>query len=141
MGTVVLDASVVLGLLDPEDALHRAAARAVRRHRAAGAKLALPASVLAEVLVGAARRGEEELDTRRRQLLAAFGPPLPADEAVAVAAAALRARHRTLRLPDAFVLATAEVAAAQAVLTGDRKWADIDPRTELVLPAEAGAAS
>lgn len=52
MGTVVLDASVVLALLDPQDAFHQAATTAVREHRADGAQVALPASVLAEVLVG-----------------------------------------------------------------------------------------
>lgn len=134
MGTVVLDTSVILALLDPEDALHAAATGAVRRHRSRRATFALPASVLAELLVGAARRSEDELQTRRQQVIAAFGPPVPLDEAVAVTAARIRARHRTLRLPDALVLATAEVAQAETVLAGDRKWPKLDPRVELVSP-------
>lgn len=138
MGTVVLDTSVVLALLDPDDALHAAAAAAVRRHRDRRARFVLPASVLAELLVGAARRGEEELQTRRQQVTAAFGPPVPIDETVAVTAARIGARHRTLRLPDALVLATADVARAESVLAGDKQWPRLDPRVELVGPAGDG---
>jgi hypothetical protein len=65
--------------------------------------------VLAEVLVGVARLGDEGLDQRRSQIVAAFGPSVALDEPVAVSAARRRARHRSLRLPDAVVLATAEV--------------------------------
>jgi hypothetical protein len=135
MGTVVLDTSVLLAVLDPEDALHQAAAEAVRRHHRARAHFVLPASVLAELLVGAARQGDGELDRRRRQVTGVFGPPVPLDEPVAVAAARLRARHRFLRLPDALVLATADVVDAGTVLAGDRQWPRLDPRVELVGPA------
>jgi predicted nucleic acid-binding protein len=134
MGPVVLDTSVLLALLDSEDALHEAAARVVRQHHRARARFVLPASVLAELLVGAARQGGDQLHERRRRVTAAFGPPVPLDEAVAVVAARLRARHRSLRLPDALVLATAEVVQAETVLAGDRKWPRLDPRVELVRP-------
>jgi predicted nucleic acid-binding protein len=132
VGAVVLDASVILALLDPQDALHKAAVRTVREHRADGSRFLLPASVLAEVLVGVARLGEEALDQRRNQIVAAFGPPVALDESVAVSAARLRATHRSLRLPDAIVLATAEVLDAQAVLTGDKRWERLDSRVRLV---------
>lgn len=65
-------------------------------------------------------------------MIATFGSPVPVDEAVAVVAARLRARHRFLRQPDAFVLATADVAAAETVLTADKRWPRLDPRVELV---------
>jgi predicted nucleic acid-binding protein len=132
MGTVVLDASVVLALFDPGDALHAASAAAARRRRNAGDTFLLPASVLAEVLVGAARRNDAELEARRNLAVAAFGPPHPVDEAVAVTAARWRARHRALRVPDALVFATADVASADAVLTGDKRWQGIDPRVEVL---------
>jgi predicted nucleic acid-binding protein len=132
MGTVVLDASVVLALFDPEDALHASASAAARERRAAGDDFLLPASVLAEVLVGAARRGEAELAGRRALAIAAFGPPHPVDEEVAVAAARRRARHRSLRLPDALVIAAADVAGADAVLTGDKRWEGLDPRITVI---------
>ena len=132
MGTVVLDASVVLALFDPEDALHSSASTAVRCRRDAGDEFILPASVLAEVLVGAAKRGDRELASRRALAIAAFGPPRPLDEEVAVAAARRRARHRSLRLPDALVIATADVAGADAVLTGDKRWEGMDPRITVI---------
>ncbi|MGH3273552.1 MAG: PIN domain-containing protein [Streptosporangiaceae bacterium] len=132
MGTVVLDASIVIALFDPQDALHAAASAAARRHRDAADDFLLPASVLAEVLVGAARQGEAELTSRRSAMIAAFGSPYAMDEEVAVAAARRRARHQSLRLPDALVLATADVTAADAVLAGDKRWRGLDPRIELV---------
>jgi predicted nucleic acid-binding protein len=132
MGRVVLDASVILGLFDPEDALHAPSAAVARRRRDAGDRFVMPASVLAEVLVGAARRGGGELELRHRAAVAAFGAPHPLDEEVAVAAARLRAQHPALRLPDALVLATADVIAADAVLTGDKRWQGLGPRIEVV---------
>jgi predicted nucleic acid-binding protein len=136
VGAIVLDASVVLALLDPQDALHEAAIDALRAHRAKKVRFVLPASVFAEVLVGVARLGDEALDQRRNQIVAAFGPPVALDEPVAVAAARLRAKHRSLRLPDAVVLATAQVLDAQAVLTGDKRWDRIDSRVRLVHPRD-----
>jgi predicted nucleic acid-binding protein len=53
---IVLDASVLIALLDPNDALHTAARAAPARH--AGDDLKLPASAYAETLVGPARRGQ-----------------------------------------------------------------------------------
>jgi predicted nucleic acid-binding protein len=135
VGTVVLDASVVLALLDPQDALHQAASTVLREHRAEGARFALPASVLAEVLVGVARIGDQALEERRGRIVAAFGPPVVLDESVAVHAARLRATHRSLRLPDAVVLATAQVLDATAVLTGDKQWHKVDSRVRLIGPA------
>lgn len=135
MGTVVLDASIVLALFDPQDSLHVPASAAARRRRDAGDQFLLPASVLAEVLVGAARRGDGELATRRALATAAFGPPYQINEEVAVAAARRRARHRSLRLPDALVLATADVAEADAVITGDKRWQGVDPRVEVIKQA------
>ncbi|WP_380168138.1 PIN domain-containing protein [Jannaschia sp. R86511] len=131
MGAVVLDASVVIALLDPADALHTAAALAVSAARDDKADFVLPASVLAEVLVGAV--ADEDVDRVRTLVLDAFGPVRPLDERVAVAAAARRARHPGLRLPDALVLATADVDDADAVLTGDRRWPPLDERVRLVV--------
>ena len=41
---------------------------------------------------------------------------------IAAQAAGLRARHRSLKLPDALVLATAEQSRADQLITTDRKW-------------------
>jgi predicted nucleic acid-binding protein len=132
MAPVVVDSSVILGLFDPQDALHAVATMAVRSARDAGHAFVLPASVLAEVLVGAARRGTAELELRHLQVIKAFGSPHGIDERTAVVAAAWRARHASLRLPDALVLATADIVGADAVLTGDKRWSGLDPRLRVV---------
>lgn len=80
--------------------------------------------------MGAASRGD--LDDILRLATDAFGPVRPLDEEVAVAAARRRARHPRLRLPDALVLATADVEDADTVLTGDRRWAALDHRVVIV---------
>jgi predicted nucleic acid-binding protein len=122
----VLDASVVLALLVPTDSHHQLAQAEVRRRRADRADLVLPASVLAEVLVGVYRTDPGRGAARRGQLLAAFRLRV-LDADVADAAARLRAQHPSLRLPDALVLATAEVEDGEA-LTADRRWAGWSPR-------------
>ena len=130
MGTIVLDASVILGLFDDADAHHHAAEIAVRAHHEAGDNFLVPASVAAEVLVGACRQRSEE--QRLRQLHSTFGPLRPIDADVALVAARLRAKHRALRLPDALVLAVAHVDAADVILTADRKWSGYDQRVRLI---------
>jgi predicted nucleic acid-binding protein len=52
---IVLDASVLIALLDPHDALHETATGVLDRH--AGEDLRVPASAYSESLVGPARRG------------------------------------------------------------------------------------
>jgi PIN domain nuclease of toxin-antitoxin system len=131
MGAVVLDSSVVIALFDPEDAHHETAAATARQLRAEGATMIAPATVLAEVLVGSARQGTAAVAQRRAVMAAAFGRPRPIDEDIAVAAAHLRARQPALRLPDALVIATGIVDDA-AVLTADKRWANIDPRIQLI---------
>lgn len=46
----------------------------------------------------------------------------PLDSAVATRAAALRAAHRSLKLPDALVIATAAVVDADHLVTTDHRW-------------------
>ncbi len=60
---------------------------------------------------------------------------VPITVAVADAAAALKAQHRALSLPDALALVVAEVVDADAVWTFDRRWSGVHPR--LVIPASA----
>lgn len=129
MAITVLDASVVIAFLDGEDAHHRAAVEAIDRVR--GQELVLPASAYAEVLVDPWRAGIESVGIVRR-FLEEIGigiEPLTAD--CAARAARLRAAHRSLRLPDALVLATAEAMDAVA-LTADRSWARVSRRARVV---------
>ena len=105
MGSVVLDADVIIGFLDPADAQHARAVRATTPWLSGGHELALSASVYAEILVRPIRRGTDQtvdafLDAARAQVV-------PVDAALARQAAFLRARHESLRLPEALSLAAA----------------------------------
>ncbi len=128
MALIVLDASVLIAHLDPTDALHRRAVVALQT--VAADDLVLPASALAETLVAPARRGRltEVRDAIERMLIRIQ----PLTDAMAQDAARLRAAHRSLRLPDALVIATGNDLDAAAVLTSDRKWARLSPRTRLI---------
>lgn len=132
MGAVVVDASVVLGLLDPRDAHHAAATRAVRTSRSRGDNLVLPASALAEVLVGASRMGPGAVRKTEAFVDAIVDAVHDIDRAVAREAAGLRARHESLRLPDALVLAAGRVMNAVQILTADQRWSDVDKRVQLI---------
>jgi predicted nucleic acid-binding protein len=127
---IVVDASVVIGFLDADDEHHAAATAALD---ACGSDdLVLPATAYAEVLVAPARRGRAALDRVDEALAALAVRVEPVTSAIARSAATLRARHRTLRLPDALVLAATEVLGAARVLTADRAWARISRKVRLV---------
>lgn len=129
MALIALDASVLIALLDPDDPHHQAARIALDAH--ADDDLRIPAHTLAEALVHPVRAGKER---EARRLIAALEIAVdPVDEAVAVAAAKLRARHGSaLRMPDALVLAYADVRKAKHVLTADARWTTWSRRVELV---------
>lgn len=130
MALVVLDASVVIAFLDPDDALHEAAVAALTEHQ--HDELLIPTSAYAEILVAPHRRGAEavaEVDAFLSDFsirLEALTPP------IARAAAKLRSESRSLRLPDALVLAAAEELGAEVVLTGDESWAKISDNVTLI---------
>lgn len=130
MALVVLDASVVIAFLDPDDGLHAAAVKALTEHQ--HDELVIPLTVYAEILVAPYRRGAEAV-AEVEAFLADFA--VHTDEmtpAVARAAARLRSESRSLRLPDALVLATADEREAERVLTGDESWARISGRVTLI---------
>jgi predicted nucleic acid-binding protein len=105
MGTLILDASVVIGLLDRADAHHQAAVDAVEAADAADSRVFVPASAYSETLVAFARAGRLR---EASDAIAAMGITVaPLTATMAECAAELRARHRGLRLPDAIVLACA----------------------------------
>ena len=130
MALVVLDASVVIAFLDPDDALHDAAVAAFTEHQ--HDELVIPTSAFAEILVAPHRRGAEAV-AEVEALLSDLSIRLEALTApIARAAAKLRSESRSLRLPDALVLATAEELGADVVLTGDESWARISGRVRLI---------
>ena len=122
MGLTVLDAGVVIGFLDGDDAHHAVAHRALVRAVDGHDRLVLPASAYAETLVGPSRLGPTAVAVVQRFVAHLPVELAPLDATIAEAAATLRATHRSLKLPDALVIATADVLDADLLLTTDRGW-------------------
>lgn len=118
MARVALDADLVIAFLDASDDQHTRAVNELRPVLAAGDEVLLSASVYGEVMVRPLRRGT---DAKVDEFLAAIGAAVVGvDRGIARRAAQLRARHRSLRLPDALSLATALSSEAQ-LLTLDQR--------------------
>jgi predicted nucleic acid-binding protein len=122
MGLTVLDAGVVIGFLDANDAHHSRAHQELAAALGANDKLVVPASALTETLVGPSRRGPEAVAVARRFIDRIPIEIAPLDGDIATDAAALRANHGSLKLPDALVIATARMLGADLLVTTDRKW-------------------
>jgi predicted nucleic acid-binding protein len=115
---LILDASVLIGLLDTADTHHGRAVDEVEAADRDGQQLLLPASAYSETLVAFARA--RRLDEARRAITSMGITIVPLTHTIAERAAELRARHARLRLPDAIVLATAQEMGAP-LLSYDRK--------------------
>lgn len=122
MGLTVLDAGVIIGFLDADDTHHAAAHAALGDALDRRDRLVLPASAFAEVMVGPSRRGPTAVAVVRELVARVPIDIEPLDEEIAVAAAGIRGRHRSLKLPDALVIATAGHLMADHVITTDRGW-------------------
>lgn len=90
-------------------------------------ELSLAECLVEPLRVGAGERSDAE-EARRlaawyRQAIAAGGaiPALPITPRVLERASALRARHRSIKLPDAIHLASAELAGAEALISRDSR--------------------
>lgn len=119
---VVLDSDAVVAFLDRADALHDAADEAIRDLLGKD-RLFASAATYAEVLTGA-RLGRHDERQVRGFFTDLVSEILPVDAEVADKAADLRARRRSLRMPDALILATAELhPEIDLVVTGDRRAA------------------
>jgi predicted nucleic acid-binding protein len=115
---VALDADVVIAFLDAGDDQHERAVDLLRPRLAAGGEILIGASVYAEVMVRPLARGT---GGRVDEFIDAIGATVLAfDRELARRAADLRARHRSLRLPDALSLATALMAGAGLVTLDQR---------------------
>ncbi|HEY1989845.1 MAG TPA: PIN domain-containing protein [Acidimicrobiales bacterium] len=121
MGLTVLDAGVLIGVLDDGDAHHIPASQALRTAEEEHVDLALPASALSEILVGPSRRGVDAIATVDGLIGALVVEIVTIDEPIAREAAALRAICG-IRLPDALVVATAIILRAGRLLTTDAHW-------------------
>jgi len=117
---VVLDSGVVVGFLDGQDALHDAADDAIRE-LIREQRLAASVVTYAEVMTGA-RLGHHEEDQVSGFFSGLLSAILPVDVTVADRAAELRADARSLRMPDALILATAETDPdVDLIVTADRQ--------------------
>jgi predicted nucleic acid-binding protein len=121
---VVLDSDAVVGFLDRKDALHDAADAAIR-DLVRDQRLLVSVVTYAEVLTGA-RLGHHDEDHFRGFFSGLISGVLPVDVAVADVAAELRSRRKSLQMPDALILATAEIHPEVGLfVTGDTQVAKV----------------
>jgi predicted nucleic acid-binding protein len=132
---VLLDSAVVAGFLDRDDAFH-AAADARMRQLAGRDQIIVSVITYAELLTGAGVGHHAE--TAVHGFFAKLVDEIhDVDRAVAERAAQLRIAKASLRMPDALILATADVHEAAVIITAERRWVDAptDRRVELLEPA------
>lgn len=122
MGPLILDASVLIGLLDRADAHHERAVADVETADRGGRALIVPASAYSEALVAFARAGR--LADARVSIVAMGVEVAPLTGAMAERAAELRAGRGNLRLPDAMVLACAREMSGELLTYDDRLASD-----------------
>jgi predicted nucleic acid-binding protein len=118
---ILLDSTVIVGVLDIDDALHEVA---VARFKEVVGSHPLVASVVsyAEVMTGVSlghhprERVEGFFDTFVKDLL-------PVDKPVAARGARLCAERKALSMPDALILATADLnEEIETALCADKQW-------------------
>jgi predicted nucleic acid-binding protein len=124
---ILLDASFAIAALSADDAHHDAAVTALAS--ATDDELILAATTRAEILVGPARAGGKALAAARDFVDGCETVPVSAS--IADDAAALKAGHRSLSLPDAIALVIAEMIDADLVWTFDRRWRDVHQRVAI----------
>lgn len=129
MALLVLDASIVIALLDSADAGHSRTVAWFREARAD--EMVIPASSFAEVLVVPHRAGRAAAEEFQRHLSDVPIRVEPITQEIARQAAMLRASHKVLRLADALVIATGEVLRG-TVLTADRAWLRYSSRVRIL---------
>lgn len=133
MDLTVLDAGVLIAILNADDVHHDRARKAFAALRDRGDRLVIPASAYAEVLVAPLRQSLATGDAVDSFIEALPATVEPATRIVARRAAELHARYGTrVRLPDALVIATAIVLGASRVVTTDARWPDLGIPVEVV---------
>jgi predicted nucleic acid-binding protein len=127
----VLDASVLIALLDESD-VGRPVARAAVGQSKEDHDLLIPVTAFSESIVAPYRRSRRD-GQRAEAALTALGGLVDVTREIACRAAQLRAT-RQLKLPDALILATAMQVAADQILTLDPRWRGVDSRVRLLTP-------
>lgn len=118
---ILLDSTAIVGFLDADDALHEVAVAALRKALATDT---LAASVIsyAEVMTGVGV-GHHSADGAERFFDVLIKDLLPVDRAIASRAASLRTRRRSLKMPDALILATGDLERdVGTVVCADDDW-------------------
>jgi predicted nucleic acid-binding protein len=122
VGPLILDATVLVALADERDAHHGRAVGDLEAAERGGRVFVAPASAYSEALVRPAAAGAL---ARAAKMFAAMGIAVaPLTASMAEGAAALRARHKRLPLPDALVLACARELGGE-LMTFDRRLAGL----------------
>jgi len=133
---VVLDSDAVVGFIDVADALHDAADTALR-DLAGKQRLVVSVVTYAEVVTGA-RIGHHDLGLVAGFFADVISRIVPVDVEIADRASELRAGTRSLQMPDALIVATAELdPEVDTLLTGDRavgKLRGLDCHVRLLSP-------
>jgi predicted nucleic acid-binding protein len=121
VGLILLDSTVIVGFLDADDALHKVT---VARFKEIVGSYPLVASVIsyAEVMTGVSlghhpkKHVDGFFDAFVKDLL-------PIEKPVAARAATLRGRRKSLPMPDALILATADLRPEiETILCADGDW-------------------
>ncbi len=122
MGLTHLDAGVIIGFLDGDDAHHAAARTVLSEALGRNDRLSMAASAFAECLVGPARQGAKQIEIVSSVIDRLPVSVVDLNTEIAIQAAVLRSAHRSLRLPDALVIATAAHSGADRLISTDRRW-------------------
>lgn len=122
MAVVLLDSVAVVAYLDSSNVFHEAADQLItasaREHR-----LISSAVNYAEVLMGA-RLGHRDEEVVRGFFAELVAEVVPVGREVAERAAELRGAQRSLRLPDALIIATADLY-ADVLIGAEEAWAKV----------------
>lgn len=116
----LLDSGVVAGFLDRGDAFHTAADERIRQ-LAGRDRMVVSVITYAELLTGAGL-GHHDQATVRGFFADLIDEIHDVNPRVAERAATLRATAPALKMPDALILATADIVAADVIITADRRW-------------------
>ncbi len=131
MAVVSVDTSVLIAALDDRDLHHAAALRALSQARQ-DADIVISSVAFAETLVGPYRKSDAAGQDIEHKLtkLGAIESVTPQ---IARRAAQLRAQH-TLKLPDAFIIATGIELRTREILTFDQDWFKLELPVRCLMP-------
>ena len=121
---ILLDSNLIVGFLDADDSLHQVT---VAKIEEIVANHPLVASVVsyAEVMTGVSL-GHHPKKTVERFFDVLIKELLPVDRLVAARAAELRGKRVSLKMPDALILATADLHEdIKTVLCADTEWPNV----------------